>query len=347
MHPHASGSDFSLVARVLDLLLRRFTGTMKHLVWHLVILAAGVIFDFVHLGRSAFIDHFWEAAVPIVWIFSAMVTIHSIQAARDLIKNVRGKTAGVSEIEGLVYKADKTKFKVPIENHESRRFLRTKVWGTTCVLIILSVLCSSSVWSFAKAPHLPKPIPSPPAETALFMECRFGPLPITIAPGETVHIVRLNKKQIQGQAWGFWDVPNLNISKPFLWPDKKLLDDARKVHSFNIPWVCKVSNHGSTLISAAILIDLWFGNATGGKGKIIYSALISPLDAGKEFSFYLVNDCNISVAAIWEERAVVQVLGENVRREVPLHRTYRSPIDQIMSFFPALVRFVHSYPVCE
>ena len=76
------------------------------------------------------------------------------------------------------------------------------------------------------------------------------------------------------------------------------------------------------------------------------TAVIPALSPGNEFDFYLVNDCDLSVNAVWQETAKVQVLGEEAQRYVPLRRTYTSPVDQIMVFFPSTVRWIGGEP-CE
>jgi hypothetical protein len=177
----------------------------------------------------------------------------------------------------------------------------------------------------------------PPMETAIFMECTMSTLPILPPAGGAAHIVLLNKKRInglKGQNWGFYEVYQE-------WPDKSLIKKAEQLHDFGI-WCtkCRVSNHGTTnLIYLGVNLDLWLGEGGGEKNKIRYVPVISALDSGKDFEFYLVNDCNMEANAVWQETARAQVLGESKQRDIPLRRTYRSPIDQIIMFFPTTVNW--------
>jgi hypothetical protein len=110
---------------------------------------------------------------------------------------------------------------------------------------------------------------------------------------------------------------------------------------------CRVTNHGtSNLIYVGVPIDLWFGNKGDEDNRVRYTPIVSALDAGKDFDFYLVNDCNVMVSGAWQETARAQIVGEPNQRDIPLRGTYRSPVDQIMMFFPTTVRWANEYP-CE
>jgi hypothetical protein len=159
---------FSLLARLLDLLIKRFFGTMRHFAWHLVLLIAAVAADFLRFGGAAFKDHAWEATIPIVWVLCGIVVFHSIQAARELIQVVRSETsAGSTEIEGMIYTAEKAKFRMRGESPKAQPFLRVKVWGTASVLIVICLFGSVMVWLKAKEPAplpTPAPVPTPQLE---------------------------------------------------------------------------------------------------------------------------------------------------------------------------------------
>jgi len=185
------------------------------------------------------------------------------------------------------------------------------------------------------------------ADTAIFMETRLVSLPLTIQPNETAHIVSLNKRRITSKNavnWGFYDVYNDGITAK-QWPDQAVIGKATQAHNPALfAWKAEVSNHGpNTVIDLSIPIKLWFENE---KPEVIYNAIVTPLEAGKAFTFYLVNDCKKSVSAVWPDTAKLQVIGESERREVPLRRTFRSPIDQIMMFFASSTRLVGDHP-CE
>jgi hypothetical protein len=131
------------------------------------------------------------------------------------------------------------------------------------------------------------------------------------------------------------------------WPDKSLLKKSEQLHNPGVfCYKCRVSNHGPTgLIYLGVRIDLWLGTQGGEKNKTTYVPVISALDPGRDFDFYLVNDCNTIASAVWQETARAQVFGESKQRDIPLRRTYRSPIDQIIMLFPSTVNW--SGQACE
>lgn len=186
-----------------------------------------------------------------------------------------------------------------------------------------------------------KPTETP---TAIYMECNMTPLPITIAPRSAIHLIPLNKKRMQSVRWGFNDVHN-DSPVERQWPDKVVMKKATQSHNPAIfIWRCEVSNHGTAnVLDIAMPIKIWFGNE---KPEVIYKAIITPLDAGTTFSFYPVNDCPETVSAVWPDTVKLQMLGEAQRREVPLRRTFKSPIDQIMMFFGSTSRIIGGEP-CE
>lgn len=183
--------------------------------------------------------------------------------------------------------------------------------------------------------------------TAIFMECDMVPLPLVVPAGGTIRVIPLNHKQLKSQHWGFFGVHG--GVKDVTWPDRAFVTRSAQLHNQGLwAYKCRVSNHGRTnLIYLDVPIDLWFGNQGREQNRLRYAPVISALDSGREFDFYLVNDCNTSVAAIWQDNARVQLLGEPTQRDIPLRRTYRSPADQVMIFFPTTVRWVKQYPECE
>lgn len=215
----------------------------------------------------------------------------------------------------------------------------------TAILLVIAI-----VWIAYPTPKaLPKPEQNQatkPAETptAIYMECTMSSLPITITPHTTLHLIPLNKKRMQSVKWGFYDVPNdSNLERQ--WPDKAVMNKATKTHNLAMfIWRCEISNHGTlNVLDIGMPIKIWFGNE---KPEVTYQAIIAPLDAGAKFVFYPVNDCSGTVSAVWPDTVKLQVLGESHRREVPLRRTFKSPIDQIMMFFGSTTRFVGGEP-CE
>jgi hypothetical protein len=253
-------------------------------------------------------------------------------------------------------------FKIPLFKNSLQR--RLKIVGPVIMLIVLGLhvpfmqvkngakektnaLKEESTISEKDRPSATAPVSSE-AATAIFMESQIAPLPISIPPGEVAHIVSLNKRKIASPNavnWGFYTVAN-HEDTTRKWPDKKIMDHAREAHNFAIfAWKAEVSNHGpTTVIDLVMKIKLWFGNE---KPEKLYNVIVTPLDAGKTFVFYLVNDCPTTVSAVWPEKVALQVLGEQKKREVQLHRTYQSPIDQIMIFMGSTTRLVGDHPCGE
>jgi hypothetical protein len=337
-------SQVSIPLRFLDLLLKKFTGTVKHLIWHVALLLAAIVFDFVRLGRRAFIDHAWEAVVPIVWLLCAMVVLHSIQAAIGLIRYISAETTGKAiEVEGLVFTADaKTKFQLPRKPPKLPRFLHLKVWTTASVPIAMSALCSVAVWLLAKAPipiPTPPPIPTPAPTVGLFMDCIYEGFPLQIPRGTTAHVLRVHpsiaRSGIESHA-----VPLLYVEAPpdkeRVWPSDKeapplpehAITDApiRTASALN----CTIRKYGNGTADL-ITIPMEFSDK--------YDVLIEPLDSSgtfDRFSFHIINACYANlkpgtydgggvpaILANFPKTATLRMLGESSRKPVPLTVSFR------------------------
>lgn len=171
-----------------------------------------------------------------------------------------------------------------------------------------------------------------PQAVAVFMQCDLTGLPITIPGFGRISVIPLNRQRMKKETWGFWEVGN-DTSTPKQWPDKNTMRQSAKLGLKSLPFAyrCQVSNEGSVnLIYVEIPIDLWF--EPDGKTATRYSPIISGLDAGESFRFYIVNDCPMLVSGAWQDTAKVQVLGESTFATVPLRRRYRDPAEQIMIF---------------
>lgn len=209
--------------------------------------------------------------------------------------------------------------------------------------VLLFASSGSILWGLRIADVKFSPAPEPPPETAVFMECQMQNLPLKVPPRTQADVVLLAKPRIVREKWGFYRIPNIsNTEMP--WPDPKLVDAARKKHEFTmgIAFVCRVSNHGvAPLLHIGIPIDLWFGSESGEKNRIRYSPIISALDPGKPAEFYLVNTCDVPVIGIWQGKATAQIAGETERRDIPLRRTYASPMDQILPMLPSAANWAN------
>jgi hypothetical protein len=193
----------------------------------------------------------------------------------------------------------------------------------------------------------PKLLPNKQIATAVFMECKLIALPVIIPSRSIIRIIPLNKKRLQNPNWGFYQISN-DSGKDTLWPDKKALDLSKKMKNIGseFGFRCTVSNHGSeNIVYLAVPIDLWFGTGKNMQ-SVNYRPMVSSLDVGKNFVFYLVNDCPVHVSAAWQDTARVQMLGESTAREVRLNRRYTNPAEQIMMFFPSKIQWIREQP-CE
>jgi hypothetical protein len=142
--------------------------------------------------------------------------------------------------------------------------------------------------------------------------------------------------------WGFLTTLN-NSDLPRQWPEKSVMGSAAKQHNSALfAWRCELSNHGpNNVLDLHVPIKIWFGNE---KAEVTYTVIITPLDAGDKFVFYMLNDCPTDASAVWEDEVMLQVLGESSRRKVPLRRKFKSLGDQIMMFFPSTTRLVGGEP---
>jgi hypothetical protein len=85
-----------------------------------------------------------------------------------------------------------------------------------------------------------------------------------------------------------------------LWPDLKMIESV-KFNPGIWNYKCDVTNHATTnLIDLAIPLSANFDNE---KQPLVYTVIISPFDAGTTFSFFLINECAVSVATIAPESA--------------------------------------------
>jgi hypothetical protein len=150
---------------------------------------------------------------------------------------------------------------------------------------------------------------------------------------------------MESENWGFYQIPN-QTENGATWPGKNKLELSRKLHNFGaFAYTCEVTNLGSGKINyLAVPIDVKFATD---KKAIKYRPIVSSLDIGKSFSFAIVNDCPVDVAAVWQGiPTMVSILGESTPRQIVLKRKYKNPVEQMMIFFPSSVRWVGEQP-CE
>ena len=221
------------------------------------------------------------------------------------------------------------------KNIESR--LKRCIWVFVAILV---VGCGLYKLNDILAPktEVSKEIPKK-LSAAVLMDCQLIGLPISIPPHSTIDIIPLNKKRMERQNWGFYQIPN-TTDKTVIWPDKRKLDLSEKSRNAGVfTYKCDITNSGSEkILYLAVPIDLWFGND---KKTIKYRPIVSSLGIDQTFSFYVVNDCPVNVSAAWQDIPTkVTFLGESTPRNIVLKRKYRNPAEQIMMFLESSVRWV-------
>ena len=178
--------------------------------------------------------------------------------------------------------------------------------------------------------------------TEVYMDCQMGVLPFTVPPHSSANLIPLNERHFGNLRSGFLEVVNRD-DKDMVWPDLAKINSGG-FNAGRVFYKCDISNHATTnLIDVVIPLAVKFGD-----GKtLIYSPIVSPLDAQTIFSFYMVNDCPISATLVRtaNEKIEVQVFGEPNRRSVPLYRSHRSPMDKVRIFFPSTVNWTGN--ACE
>jgi hypothetical protein len=199
--------------------------------------------------------------------------------------------------------------------------------------------------------------PEHPAETAIpsvppvaiFADCQIVSLPIVIPPQTSLYLVALNEKRMRSKGaanWGLYEVPNRG-DKPMQWPSKERMREKVPPGTFPNPFAykCDFSNHSQVnVLDVSVEMRIWFGNKGGEENAVRFTPILSPLDAGSHFVFYVVNDCPSQASAIMPDKIGVRVIGEAARREVLLSRPNRNPIESIMSFFPTPKQWIGEMP---
>lgn len=282
---------------------------------------------------SAILVFLWarfEALSPPIRFIAAAVALIVVGVIFALSQYLfRGEPATVDTPSSIYDSRGRPIQLVPTRSTTKRRLMPRMVASLVVIMLFLLAFYTNALDKLSASLR-------PPPETAVFMECNWASLPISPPLGGIAHILLLNRRRIdglKGQNWGFFEV-----LQP--WPNEAQMKKARDVHDIggDVCYRCRVTNHGSqNLIFLAVQFDLWLGRRVGARGKTSYTPVITALDRGAEFDFYVVNDCNEPAAAIWEETALAQVLGESRPRAIPLRRTYRSPVDQVLTLFPTTV----------
>src|SRR5712692_1044585 len=187
---------------------------------------------------------------------------------------------------------------------------------------------------------------NPPA-VAIFYDCQLFSVPISIPPQSEIHLLPLNRKRMLSQNWGLSDIRN-QTDKQMQWPSKERMELAKRQQEMGtFGYKCDFSNLSRVdFLNVAVPLSLAFDNGAGGTNAVRYTPILSPLGAGSHFVFYVVNDCLPSVSASFPKTVDLSVPGESGRRNIPLNRPNRSPLEQVMMFFPTKNQWVGETP-CE
>jgi hypothetical protein len=217
-----------------------------------------------------------------------------------------------------------------VRKDKKTKTVRT-VAGAVCIIAALAF----SVWSDSELRNTVPPPPPPPvktfAPTEIYLECVMDILPIQIPAKSTVEIVFLNENRMRGEDSGFSETVNTS-DKVMSWPDSKTLKPRTHNPGANM-YRCMVSNHGPTnVIDVGIQFQVVFRD---GKNPLHWNVFATPLDSGREFTFYFVNSCPYPAAVLIPQSATIEVLGEDKRRNVPLRRPHKYYSESLMGFFPS------------
>lgn len=224
---------------------------------------------------------------------------------------------------------------------------------TVSVLTMLG--CIIAIWVLTEWPIKASPVLQP---ISVLADCERTVLPILIAPQTSLHLVSLNQKSMLSQDWGLFDVLNTSNEQQ-QWPSKQIMDawnqklKGAKLHPNRPPlsfwstsgYKCGVSNHSQTnILDVALTMRIWFGNKGGEENAVKYTPILSPIDAGSTFTFYVFNDCPILTSAVLPNAVSVMVLGETKRRSVSLSLPHRNPVEPFMMFGASDIQWVREQP---
>lgn len=187
----------------------------------------------------------------------------------------------------------------------------------------------------------------PTGAVAIFADCQITYFPVALPPQATVHVLGLNPKLMASQHWGLTDISNLT-AEATQWPTDEVMEAERRNREANkdyssggkFGYTCDVSNHSSVGVrDMAVPITFWYGEHP--KYGLKYTVVVSPLDQGSRFAFYVLNDCPANVEGYLPSAVDVTVVGESSRRTVPLHFLNESPV---LMFSPSQFQWVRQQP---
>jgi len=146
-------TDISIHGRFLDLFLGNFIRKMSHHLAHGVLAIGALGYSWIHLGSpwTAWAEHGWEVAAPLIWALSLAVCWHSIAAARELISAIRCLGTAPVESDSLVLTERSVPYKIRASGELASlpRFYSPKVWATAITVIGFAVVSSWGAYRFS------------------------------------------------------------------------------------------------------------------------------------------------------------------------------------------------------
>jgi hypothetical protein len=171
----------------------------------------------------------------------------------------------------------------------------------------------------------------PPGETNLDLECNLYGIPVHIPANEIAHIWLLNERR--GTEGGFFEIANSGDGEE-IWPDNDRIEIAHQHHT-SFGYKCVASNEGTTKVfDVSIPFEVSYSNRSA-----IYSANIGILDAGKQFTFYVFNECPIIVSVVNLRQYSARTLGADTQKTFPLTVPRRNILGGIMQFVPMTINW--------
>ena len=168
--------------------------------------------------------------------------------------------------------------------------------------------------------ELPKQPPVKPSfqhAIEISLNCYADRLPIKVPAGSNGHIFPLNKMRNERIPWAlFHEIINISGDFSKEWPDPPILEEAKRKNdpSINI-WRCDVANHGKdNVLDVQIPLQIRYG--PGPDSPWHRSALVlNPVDRGKTFIFYIVNECPVEIRILIPDFGKAKVVGEQATRQ--------------------------------
>jgi hypothetical protein len=189
-----------------------------------------------------------------------------------------------------------------------------------------------------------------PAGASIFADCGITSLPIIIEPQSSIYLLALNEKRMREvNNWGLYEIPN-QLNKAVQWPAKTTIRQhlavplKEKLLAGDFIYKCDFSNHGQVnVLNVFVELKIWFDNE-GEQKAVKFTPVLSPIDAGKHFVFYVLNDCPIDASLAMPDTVGVMVAGDNTRQQIALNRPLRNPIEPLMQFLPTNKQWVREAP---